>query len=100
MQSHNTGCCHATPDIRIIRMPDGIYITISFISTAILQYFFHFYFIFSYLKCCGSNTDIDFIFIIQLLPVTGQHCGVFTFAAALTAIHPAIVLAIGTPNAP
>ena len=48
----------------------------------------------------GGSTDIDFISIIQPLPVTGQPCGVFTFAAALTAIHSAIVLAIGTPNAP
>ena len=48
----------------------------------------------------GGSTDIDFISIIQPLPVTGQHCGVSLFADALTAIHSAIVLAIGTPNAP
>ena len=76
------------------------YITISFISAATLQYFFHFYLVFSYPKCCGSNTDIDFIPIIQPLPVTGQHCGVSLIADALTALHSAIVLAIGTPNAP
>ena len=75
-------------------------ITVSFISAATLQYFFHFYLVFSYPKCCGSNMDIGFIPIIQPLPVTGQPCGVFLLADALTAIHSAIVLAIGTPNAP
>ena len=53
MRSHNTGHCHATPDIRFIRMLDGIY-TLPYIS-------------FRLPSCSISFISISHFFLSQML---------------------------------